>query len=75
MTCFQEIQSFFLHSLLKTLTFLSFQLAADAENPIPMTQEEKVRIESLLGDLDELPEITGDEDIDVRYKHAYIAWK
>lgn len=40
-----------------------------------MTQEEKDRVESLLTDLDQLPEITEDEDVDVRYKHAYIAWK
>ncbi|CAC5405700.1 unnamed protein product [Mytilus coruscus] len=40
------------------------ELAADAENPIPMTQEEKDRIDSLLADLDQLPEITEDEDVD-----------
>lgn len=40
-----------------------------------MTQEEKDRVESLLTDLDQLPEITEDENVDVRYKHAYIAWK
>lgn len=40
------------------------ELAADAENPIPMTQEEKDRIESLLADLDQLPEITEDEEVD-----------
>lgn len=40
-----------------------------------MTQEEKDRVDSLLADLDQLPEITEDEDVDVRYKHAYIAWK
>ncbi|XP_076096557.1 uncharacterized protein LOC143067302 isoform X2 [Mytilus galloprovincialis] len=40
------------------------ELAADAENPIPMTQEEKDRVESLLTDLDQLPEITEDENVD-----------
>ena len=54
---------------------LWFQLAADAEAPIPMTQEEKDRVEGLLTDLDQLPEIPEDEDGDVRYKHAYIAWR
>lgn len=44
------------------INFLPLQLAADAEKPIPMTEEEKVRIEGLLQDIDSLPELPEELD-------------
>lgn len=39
----------------------TFQLAKDAGSEVAMTDEEKIRVEGLLKDLDELPEVLEDE--------------
>lgn len=48
---------------LKSCVLFILQLAADAGNAIAMTDDEKKRIEDLLGDLDALPEIPEEESV------------
>ncbi|XP_064602273.1 fibrous sheath-interacting protein 1-like [Liolophura sinensis] len=48
------------------------QLAGDADNPIPMTDDEKKRISDLLGDLDEIPDIP-EPDFDQTLNTAWVS--
>ncbi len=48
---------------MKSCILFILQLAADAGNAIAMTDDEKKRIEDLLGDLDALPEIPEEESV------------
>ena len=44
------------------LSDIKLQLAKDAASEVAMTDEEKMRVEDLLKDLEELPEIIEDEE-------------
>ena len=50
-----------MNSCLRYPACIYFQLAADAGNPIAMTDDEKQRVESLLADLNSLTDIPEDE--------------
>ena len=53
-----------------------FQLAADAGNPIAMTDDEKQRVEGLLADLNSLVDIQEDEATQVHFhKRINYNWK
>ena len=57
-------------------TCIYFQLAANAGNPIAMTDDEKQRVEGLLADLNSLVDIPEDEATQVRFhKRIKYNWK